>query len=83
MTFEIAFEYSGETFRADVTLNEKDFLVNLTTPTYYETAPTITFTIHEDESMKYDNTLFDDKGFMPAIETAIKNYVHLHNLKVV
>jgi hypothetical protein len=82
MTFEIEFEHSETPFKADVTLQGKDFLVNINSPRYYETTPTLALTIHEDESMKYDNTMFDDKSFMPAIETAIKNYIHSNNIAV-
>lgn len=82
MTFEIKFNHNETLYKADVTLNGRDFLVNLTTPTLYETAPTMAFTIHNDETMNYDNRLFDDKQFMPAIENAIKNYIHAHQIKV-
>lgn len=82
MTFEIEFDYNEVLFKADVTLIGKDFLVNLTSPLHYETTPTITFTFHDDESMKYDNTLFDDKDFMPAIEKAISSYIQLHSVVV-
>lgn len=82
MTFQIEFDYNEVPFKADVTLIDKDFLVSLTNPVHYEATPTITFTIHEDETMNYDNTLFDDKDFMPAIEKAIINYIHLHNIVV-
>jgi hypothetical protein len=82
MTFEIDFKHQDVQYKADVTLSGKDFLVNLTTPLQYETAPTISFTIHDDETMKYDNTLFDDNAFMPAIETAIRNYIHSHKVVV-
>ena len=82
MTFEIEFEHHNVLYKADVTISGKDFMVNLTSPLQYETAPTVTFTIHEDESMKYDNSMFDDKEFMPAIETAITKYIHLHNVVI-
>ena len=82
MTFEIEFEVDNRVFKADVTLSNKDFLVNLNSPIHYATSPTIVFTIHEDESMKYDINLFEDKSFMPAIEAAIKNYIHSHNVIV-
>jgi hypothetical protein len=82
MTFEIKFNYNDIPFKADVTSSGKDLLVNLTSPVHYEATPTITFTLHDDESMKYDNTLFDDKEFMPVIEKAIINYIHLHNVVV-
>ena len=82
MTFEIEFEYQRVLYKADVTLSGKDFLVNLTDPVQYEMAPTISFTIHDDESMKYDNSMFDDKDFMPAIETAIRSYMHSHHIVV-
>ena len=82
MTFEIEFDHLNTLYKADVTVSGKDFLVNLTSPLQYETAPTISFTIHEDESMKYDTSMFDDKDFMPAIETAIRNYIHSHNIVI-
>ena len=82
MTFEITFEHRQVPYKADVTVSGKDFMVNLTSPLQYETAPTITFTIHDDETMKYDTTMFEDKEFMPAIEAAIRGYIHQHHIVV-
>jgi hypothetical protein len=82
MTFEIAFDYNGTQYTADVTVQGKDFLVNLVTPAYYEAAPTIAFTLHDDKSMKYDNTLFEDKGFMPVMEAAIRNQIEVRNIEI-
>ena len=82
MTFEIEFEYNEILYKGDVTPNGKDLLVNLTHPTIYETTPTIVFTMHDDESMNYDKTLFDDKDFMPAIANAITNYLHVNQIEL-
>ena len=82
MTFEIAFTYQEVLYKADVTVSGKDLLVNLTSPAIYETAQTMAFTIHDDESMKYDNSMFEDNDFMPAIETAITDYMHSHNIVI-
>ena len=80
MTFEIAFQYQDVPFKADVTPNGNDYLVNLNEPKHYETSPTMVFTRHDDGSMKYDNSLFDDNRFMQAIEKAIHDYIQPGNL---
>lgn len=82
MTFEISFTYNEVPFKADVTPNGNDLLVNLTHPVHYETAPTITFTRHTNGTMKYDNTMFDDHGFMPAVESAINDYIKTNNVTI-
>ncbi|MEO6549535.1 MAG: hypothetical protein ABIN94_16150 [Ferruginibacter sp.] len=82
MTFEITFDYNDTPFKAVASLNGKDFLVNLVSPVQYEVTPTMVFTIHEDESMGYDANAFEDNGFMPAIETALKNYIHLNKIVI-
>jgi hypothetical protein len=80
MTFEIEFKYQDVPFKADVTPNGKDYLVNLVSPVHYETAPTMVFTIHDDGSMKYDQSLFDDNGFMPTLEAALQDYIRSNNI---
>ncbi len=80
MTFELNFEYQEVPFRADVTVSGKDFLVNLVSPVHYETAPTMVLTRHDDGSMKYDTGVFDENGFMPAIESALKQYLQTHDV---
>ena len=82
MTFEIEFEFNSMVYKADVTFSNKDFLVNFNSPQQYSTWPTIVFTIHQDESMNYDASLFEDKTFMPAIAKAIKDYIHSNKIIV-
>lgn len=82
MTFQIAFTYKEVPFRATVTPAGKDFLVNLTTPVQYETTPTMVFTLHEDETMAFNNDLFDDPVFMNTISSEITNHLHKHKISI-
>lgn len=82
MTFEIEFNFNDAVYKADVTSFNRDLLVNFNSPKHYATLPTIVFTIHDDGSMNYDQNLFEEKTFMPAIEAAITNYLRTNSLHV-